>query len=699
MRKSEHITARVLTLLGAVAAVLYLGWRVVASFSGAAAWLSAPLLVAEVAGFAGTGLLAWALWPSPVPRRTIAAGSFDTTVGEPVDVVVRVVDQELHEIRATLLSLRAVDRAGDVLVVDHSGRPEVVTLAAEFQCMYAATDLDDANGLRVMHAAVRTPQFLLLDAGDVPSHDIVVRLAVDLADPAVAVVQGLGVSLAAESPEHGPHCRHELAFERSSLNPALGRRGLAVWLGSGSLVRTDALREVPMGAGSAVEAHWNATAALHRAGWSVVAPADATVVGHRTMLRDIDVYHERVQRTRAARLMLTGEHGALRGTTGGVAPRLAALAWAVRPLSSFRRVAMVAVLCAALLAGELPMQVSPVAMFALWAPAFVYGSLGICLLSGWTLRPGDRTRWSLHNIGAAFTSLRTAESVEATADRSPIFSLPSSQYGPSLVVVVVALSVVLTLRGLSEQFTHALGVLPHAALLAMLLSGLWLLALSLDVLRVLARRSVWRRAERVGTDLVATLHHELMTVVDITPLGAGLVGMASFDVGEYVPMHVSVPSRTGVTDLALGVVVRNVSVSPAGEWRVGVEFIGIDDAAANALAEFCTIEPVWEAVGSMPGVSVLEARPIPGAPAAVPNAGRATLRVMSTLALAGALASALPSAASASDGSPSRMPIDQLPMMSVVVLTVVGGIAVTMFAGLVRPVIRPLRLLRQPTSR
>lgn len=686
MRRSEHITARVLTVMGAVAAIAYLGWRVAASFDGAAVWMSAPLLLAELVGFSGTALLAWALWPSPRTARTLTASPTDA----PVDVVVRVVDQELHEIRATLLSLRAVDRAGDVLVVDHTGRPEVVTLAAEFQCMYAATDLDDLNGLRVMHAAVRTPEFLLIDAGDVPSHDIVTRLAFDLSDPGVAVVQGLGVSLAAESPEHGPHRRHELTFERSSLNPALGRRGVAVWLGSGSLVRTDALREVPMDAASAVQAHWNASVALHRAGWAIVAPADAPVVGHRTMLRDVDVYAERVQRTRAARMMLIGEGGALRGSSG-MTQRLAALAWAVRPMSSFRRVLMVAVLCGALLAGELPMKVSPVAVFALWAPAFVYGSLGICLLSGWTLRPGDRTRWSLHNIGAAFTSLRSPESVAATAERQPIFTLPSSQYGPSLVIVVAALCVVLTLRGLSEQFTHALGALPHGALLAMLTSGLWLLAMALDVLRVLARRSVWRRAERVGTDLVATLHHELMTVVDITPLGAGLVGMASFDVGEYVPMHVAVPTRTGVTDLALAVVVRNVSVSPAGEWRIGVEFIGVDDAAANALAEFCTVEPVWEAVGSMPGVSVLEARPIPGAPAAVPNAGRATLRVMSTLALAGALASALPSAASASDGTSVTPSISELPLMSVVVLMLVGGIAVTMFAGLVRPVSRPVR--------
>jgi len=97
-------------------------------------------------------------------------------------------------------------------------------------------------------------------------------------------------------------------------------------------------------------------------------------------------------------------------------------------------------------------------------------------------------------------------------------------------------------------------------------------------------------------------------------------------------------------------------------------------------------------------VSVLEARPIPGAPAAVPNAGRATLRVMSTLALAGALASALPTAASASDGSPGRVAAGELPLMTMVVLTVVCGIALTMFAGLVRPVSRPLRPARQLIS-
>ena len=675
MRKSEHMTARALATLGLLAGVLYLGWRVAFSWDGASPLMWAVLLAAEVAGLAGTAALTWALWPAPAGRRTEAAEStFDG--GDPVDVVVRVVDQPLHELRATLLGVREMADVADVLVVDHGGRPEVVRLAAEFDCSYAATDLDDPNGIEVMRARVRTARFVLVDAGDVPSQDLVQRLSVDLADSDVAVVQGLGVSLAADSPEHGPSRRHDLVFERSSLNPALGRRGLAMWLGSGSLVRTVALVDVPACTAAVVEAHWHASAALHRAGWRVTAPTVAPVVAHRTLTDAADVYADRVVRARAARRMVADLFDARRG----MRRRLAALAWSVRPLSGFRRLAVLAVLCAVLLSGDLPMQPSAVAVFALWVPSMVYGSLGISLLSGWTLRPGDRARWSLHNIGADVAGLRTEQSQRAVSERQPIIDLPAGQYGIGLVVAVLALTVVLSLRGVSEQFTHTLGVMPHSALLAAMVVGVWHLCLALDQLRVLARRTVRRRAARVGTELRATLHDELMAVVDITPLGAGLVGLAGFDVGERVPLHVAVPTRSGVTDLRLPVVVRNVSVSPAGEWRVGVEFLSVDTAAANVLAEFCTVEPVWESIGSMPGVSVLEARPVPGAPLSVPNAGRATLRVMAFVALGGVVASSLPSAASAAGTSGAESGGHAL---SAGLIGVVGAVVVGMLAGLV----------------
>lgn len=672
MRKSEHITARVLALLGLVAGMLYLGWRVALSWQGASPLMWAVLLVAEIAGVLGTAALTWALWPAPTPAplRT------DPVDPGPCDVVVRVVDQEVHELRATLLGVREMAGIADVLVVDHGGRPEVVRLAAEFDCSYAATDLDDMNGIEVMRARVRTPLFALLDAGDVPSQDLVERLSGDLADSDVAVVQGLGVSLAADSPEHGPSRRHDLVFERSSLNPALGRRGVAMWLGSGSLVRTAALVDVPACPAAPVEAHWYASAALHRAGWSITAPTASAVVAHRTLTDATEVYADRVRRTRAARRMVTD----LVDGRGGVRRRLAVLAWSVRPLSGFRRLAVLGVLAAALLSGDLPMQSSAFAVFALWAPAMVYGSLGVALLSGWTLRPGDRARWSLHNIGAGVAGLRSEQSQRAAAARQPIVELPAGQYGAGLVLTVLALTVVLSLRGISEQFTHTLGVMSHPALLAVMVVGVWHLCLALDQLRVLARRTVRRRAARVGTELRASLHGELMAVVDITPLGAGLLGLASFDVGERVPLHVAVPTRSGVTDLRLPVVVRNVSVSPAGEWRVGVEFLSVDEAAANVLAEFCTVEPVWESIGSMPGVSVLEARPVPGAPQSVPNAGRATLRVMAFVALGGVVASSLPSAASAAGTSGSGSGGHAL---SAGVIGVVGAVVVGLLAGLV----------------
>ena len=681
MRKSEHVTARVLAMLGLVAGVLYLGWRVAVSWQGASPLMWATLLLAETVGLAGTAALTWALWPAPTARRAEVAGI------APVDVVVRVVDQESHELRATLLGVREMVGVADVLVVDHGGRPDVVRLAVEFDCSYAATDLDDPNGIEVMRTCVHTPQFVLLDAGDVPSQDMVQRLAPELVDSDVAVVQGLGVSLAADSPEHGPSRRHDLVFERSSLNPALGRRGVAMWLGSGSLVRTAALVDVPAGTASPLEAHWHASAALHRAGWRITAPADAPVVAHRTLTDAVEVYADRVRRSRAARHLVAD----LVDGRGGVRRRLAVLAWAVRPLSGFRRIALLGVLCAVLLSGDLPMQPSAFAVFALWAPSMVYGSLGVSLLSGWTLRPGDRARWSLHNIGAGVAGLRSETSQRAAAARPPIFEVPCGQYGIGLVAAVLALTVVLSLRGISEQFTHTLGVMPHSALLAVMVLGVWHLCLALDQLRVLARRTVRRRAARIGTELRASLHDELMAVVDITPLGAGLVGLASFDVGERVPLHVAVPTRSGVTDLRLPVVVRNVSVSPAGEWRVGVEFLSVDAAAANVLAEFCTVEPVWESIGSMPGVSVLDARPVPGAPQTVPNAGRATLRVMAFVALGGVVASSLPSAASAAGTTGSASGGHAL---SAGVIGVVGAVVVGLLAGLVNR-----GRDRRPTSR
>ena len=646
MRRNEHVSARVLTVAGLAATVAYLAWRAAFSMTGTAAWLSVPLFVVEVVGFLGALSLAWAMWPTRAERP-----DEHLIIARRVDAVVRVSDQFVHEVRATLLALQSVDAVAHLIIVDLSGRPAVASLATEFQAVYAATDTEDRNGLRVMAAAVRSPEFLLIDAGDVPSTDIVRRLSTGMKDVRVAVVQGLGVSLAEDSPEHGPNRRHELDFERTALNPALGRRGVAVWLGSGSLVRTDALRDVHFGDEVSLEAHWGATSDLHSAGWAIAAPGDVAVVSHRTITDDVAVYIDRVRRTRAARQMLIGRRGVLRPTNYTPHQRLAAIAWTVRPLSSVRRVVFIALLSAAMLLGVVPFHASKLTIAALWLPSFVYTSLGLALLSGWTLRPGDRTRWSLHNIGATVASFSNEVVPQPRARRRRFAALPSRQYGAGLIVAIITLSLVLALRGLSDRVTHTMGALPQQTLVAMVIVTLWLLTVSLDLVRVLARRAQLRRAQRVSAALSATLGERAVAVLDLTSLGAGVLSHTGLDIGEQMLLETAVPTRSGVTSVRIPVEVRNVSVVPTGEWRIGLEFGCVDDATANALAEYCLIEPTWEQLGSIPGTSVTEARPVmtPEPATVSAGAGRTAVRLVSLFALVGAIASSLPTPAEASE--------------------------------------------------
>ncbi|MGB8858353.1 MAG: SdrD B-like domain-containing protein [Ilumatobacteraceae bacterium] len=645
MRRTEHLGARALAVVGLVATLAYLAWRARFSMHDTDLWLSVPALAVEVGGFLGALALAWALWPQPTSSRS----PHGTSVTGPVDAVVRVARQSDHEVRATLLALRGVSGVQSVVVVDLSARPAIASLATEFQAVYAASDPADRNGLRVMLAAVRTPQFLLVDAGDVPTGDIVERLATDLVDLRVAVVQGMGASLADDSAEHGPNGRHELLFERTSLNPALGRRGTAMWLGTGSLVRTDALREITLGDRPALEAQWMAGVELLAAGWHVTSPADATVVAQRTVLSEEAVAEDRMQRARAARTMLFGRRGALRSRTFTIRQRLSVLAWTVRPLSGLRRLLFLTVLGSALLAGSVPFHASTMVLLCAWLPGFLYTSLGLALLSGSTLRPGDRARWSLHSIGPAFRSLHARTDARRTS-RSPIITLPSPQYGAGLVVVIVALSAILVLRGISERLTHTLGAIPQSALMAMMMTALWTMGLSLDLLRVLARRRQLRTTPRVAASLPATLGDRAVSIVDLTALGAGLISQTGAGINERLLLDSTIPTRSGATTMRVACVVRNVTVSTEGEYRIGVEFGETNDATANALAEFCTIEPIWQRLGTLTTAPTGDARRFEfvDEPAAEPASGRTAVRLVSLLALVGVVASAAPSTADAS---------------------------------------------------
>ncbi|MEY2522778.1 MAG: hypothetical protein QOJ66_1343, partial [Ilumatobacteraceae bacterium] len=447
MNRWVHRIGRGLTCLGLLSTAAYLGWRIATLPSQPPLWIVVLAITVEITGFVGSGILMWALWRGP----PVAVSPADADVGiDPsgIDVAVRVDQQPSHQVRATMLSLKTMN-TGRHVVVDMRARPELAKLAAEFGAIYAATDIEDHNGLKTCAAASTSPMFFLLDAGDIPSPTAIANLIPLMADDRVAVAIGQSMMADDDSAEHGPNGLHELVFERLTLNPALGARGAAILSESGALIRRAAIDSVEVSDEEPIEAQALWSLALMNDGWRVVAAAGDPVVVRQVVQSQDDVYERRVQHARACRTMIFGPDGILRLNSLRLGQRLAVVASAVRPLSGLRRAGFIGVVVASLLTGTLPLRPNLTVLAAAWAPGWMLTSVGLCLMSGWTLRPGDRTRWSLRNLGASWQGLRHPLAFDQR--RAPIMTPHALQHGGALVASVVVLSSVMMMRGTSEQ--------------------------------------------------------------------------------------------------------------------------------------------------------------------------------------------------------------------------------------------------------
>lgn len=553
---------RTFLVLGVAACLGFLGWRVARPFDQAPVWLSLSSLAVELIGFACSAVLVWALWPDS--RRPRVADR-RTEVGD-VDVVVRGDLHALHDVRTTLVALRTVRSVRSVVVLDAAGRLHTASVAAEFGVGYVVPEHGE---LQSMQAVVQTPFVLVLDAGDVPVPDIVERLSSRIDRDDVAVVQGMGVSLVGDAPERGIDVRHQLLFERSGLNPALGGRGCAMWLGSGSLARTEALRDAVATRGEGVAVHLEAGVRLVAAGWRVICDAGAAVVAHRAPATEEAAHAEHAAQERAAMRRLWSAPGALRPWRNRPAARLASAAWAVRTLAPYRVVALVALLSTVLLSSHLPFDVASPVVLLVGLPGVVMVAVGLGMASGWTLRPGERTRRAL-TAGGRLES------------------------GP--VLTVASLGLVLVARVVSDRVLHVVPPIDRSRLTVVVLAAVWLLAMSLDVLRTEARRGRVLRAPRASSALSAVLGDLPVTVVDLTTRGAGLHAATALEVGAQASFDAAVPTRSGVTTVSCTAVVRNVRRAMT-DWRIGVEFVALEPSMANALAEYCVVQTSRQHLG------------------------------------------------------------------------------------------------------
>lgn len=644
MGKAQTIIGRVTAVLAVGAGVGWLGWRV-RSLGDAPWWLGVPAFLVEAAGLLAVAVLSFALWRRPESARPLAHPA-----GPPVDaeIVVRCTRPDVTSLRATLVAARPI---APVLVVDPHARPELAALAVEHGARYVATDPDQRDGLHIAADLVGAASFLLLEAGDVPHPSVLRSLLPWFDEPSVAVVQGPVTASNGESAEHGSGGRHDLQFERRALIPALGARGLAPFVGSGALLRTEAIRRTSLVRSSLPMVAADLTGALFRAGWQIAAPGGSPLVAVAPISSPAELEDVRACEASAARHLLVGDHGALRINRLTPAQRLSLVAQAVRPLAGVRRGITVALLVGVLLAGRLPFTPDPIVLTALWAPWFVLSASALYLLSAGELRPGDRVRWSMRMLGASWRGALAPDGRPDPAEHV-LGSAFGLHHGVAPAAAVAAISVVIGMRALSDRLTHTLAAMPVDHTAGLLLVALWSLAGGLDALRILARRAQSRRATRIASSLPSTFGDRAALVVDLTPLGAGVLGDAELAVGSRQRLDVVLPTASGVVSASVSAVVRNVRLDFSGERRYGVEFAAVEPYVADALTEYCVVQPAIELLGgahldpTFAGVRpiiVLDDQP------ALPR--RMGLRAAALVAVAGAMAAAVPTAEASSPGA------------------------------------------------
>ncbi len=662
------------------------GW----SLADAPRWSAVVLLAVEVAGTVAATLTAWALWPG-VARRSTDTSAVAAEVEGPLDldvtIVVRSDEREVPWLEATLVALRSGVPRRDVMVLDLTAATDIADVGHRHgAAVIVPDDPTDLNGWRAVLDACTTPFVFVLDAGDVARPDATTLLARHLA-PDVAVVQGRVESALDDSAEHRRPGHHERDVERVALSPALGTRGAALLAGAGALVRVDALRPLDPGTASLPMAEAALSAGLLAGGWRIVAPAGLPVAAVDPHLLAEDAERWRACEASAARALLVGADGALRGRGLPWRARLALATWSIRPLAGIRRAATVCVLAATLLSGQMPFEPSIVAVTALWLPSFVLVALGLDLLSGHTLVPGERTRQGWHTLGTAW---RGALAPNGRPDDprpvlGPAFGL---DHGVAPSVAVAVLSVVLGLRGLSDRLTHTLEPIAGAEMAGLLAVALWTLWGALDALRVIARRTQSRRAVRIGASLPCTLmcadgasgvRHEVAgVVVDLTPLGAALVTEGDAEVGSRTEMTLVLPTASGCTTAHLVADVRNALVDWTGERRYGVRFVDPEPYVTEALAELCVIQPAHELLGVPVPTAAGEALAEPAVAAvgvAVPGPRRVGLRAAALVAIAGTVGSASPARAVAAPLDELRATVDTtLPAGTAVTIVALGGL-------------------------
>lgn len=272
----ESRTHRRVTALVAMAAVtmtaLYLGWRVLFTIDATSALLGIPLLVLEVRAFGSTLMHAVVLWDldaiPPAPRRE--------STDKRVVVLIPTYNEPPEVLMPTLLGAKGIRLADEVWVLDDGTRDWVRDACHDLGLVWRTRSEHEhakAGNINAALPDINADLIVVLDADHVASRDLLSHTIGYFDDPRVALVQTPQDFFNQESFEHdvlGDRVIGEEDLFYRAMAAGRNRWNAAFWVGTGAVIRLDALRSIGGVATSSITEDIQTTIVLHRNGWRTV---------------------------------------------------------------------------------------------------------------------------------------------------------------------------------------------------------------------------------------------------------------------------------------------------------------------------------------------------------------------------------------------------------------------------------------------
>ncbi len=571
-----------------VAGIGYLVWRTLFIGRGWILALTLPFLWSEIWSWIQLLLMRYQATPK---RRSPKPGS--AVDPRQLDVVIVVDDSAPADLERTLLGLGAAGWERPVVILARRPLPDHEPVLDRFRSrsnLQLSVVVDDAMGFDPLASMVGVGDaewLLWLKAGQVPMPELFERLDRTAVGDDVAVRQFAVGLLNPSSLLHLRRGGDEESLERQIIGPALATRGVAPWRGPGSLIRRQALVEV---AGEAAP-HWllpEWMIALHRSGWS-------TDYDRRLDVRDLapeTLQPYLAERRDQASMILVALGAAFSWRGVPWRARWAALAAGVSLTHGFRQLAVLTLAAVSLLVGRLPFVGD---LETVVGAMVVYGAASAVarrLLSGGTMAFGDWTRHGWRTLGADLASLAPSllplpelRGRAMTADRRDALG--------QLRLLVSALTffqAAFAVRAITTVYPVLLPSMPRRQSTVLLLSALVMTYAMIDVLGLLVLQRQRRQVPRVPLTVDATVGAQQGSMLDVTPVGAGVLVESVPAVGDVVSMRFSVPQARGAHhDIETTAVIRSAVRHFSGQVRVGLEFEDLGDDDRIALTEYCAI--------------------------------------------------------------------------------------------------------------